>query len=312
LQLHLHRVAAYHVWDFEFWNALVLWPMLNYVQHLFPGGCVGGLLAFDGAVLAMDPARRLTRPCVRGLERLPKQGPRLFVGNHTLGGVFDVPWLVEALYRERGIVVHALADHAHFDVPGWRSLLGCFGVVDGTRANCATLFEQGSDVLVFPGGAREVAKRKGEQYKLIWGRRKGFARMALAHGVQIVPFAAVGMEDALDVVLDANDLLSSPLGGWIRRLGIREDMLVPVVRGIGPTPIPRPERLYFEVLDPIDPAVIGGDDPDARAWALREEVRRSIERGLASLKEFQANDPERTLRGRLGRRFTPRGLSTPG
>jgi 1-acyl-sn-glycerol-3-phosphate acyltransferase len=53
---------------------------------------------------------------------------------------------------------------------------------------------RGELVTVFPGGGREVNKRKNEQYKLVWKNRLGFARLAIQHGYPIVPFASVGAE----------------------------------------------------------------------------------------------------------------------
>ena len=50
-------------------------------------------------------------------------------------------------------------------------------------------------MLVFPGSGREVTKRKGEAYKVIWKERTGFARMAIEHGYPITPFASVGPEE---------------------------------------------------------------------------------------------------------------------
>ncbi len=40
---------------------------------------------------------------------------------------------------------------------------------------------RGELVMVFPGGAREVNKRKNERYKLV-ENRLGFARLAIQHG----------------------------------------------------------------------------------------------------------------------------------
>ena len=57
-------------------------------------------------------------------------------------------------------------------------------------------------ILVFPGGSREVNKRRGQQYQLLWGQRMGFARLAFEHGYPIVPCAAVGADDMLDVIVD--------------------------------------------------------------------------------------------------------------
>jgi hypothetical protein len=245
----------------------------------------------DRAVALLEPVRRLTSPVLLGLDRIPDHGPRLFVGNHTLTGLLDAPWLISELYRRRGIFLHSLGDHAHFSVPVWRDFLNRFGVVDGTPANLSALFERGDDVLVFPGGAREVMKDRGERYQLKWGRRSGFARLAHQHGVPIVPFAAVGVEHALDVVVGPGDILASPVGTAMRRAGVREDLVMPIVRGVGPTPIPRPERLYFELLPPIWPGV---DD----AWALREQTRKAIEGGIAHLHEVREADPHRRFRRR--------------
>ena len=46
---------------------------------------------------------------------------------------------------------------------GWRDFLAGFGAVDGTRENCAALMREGESILVYPGGAREVFKRKSEK-----------------------------------------------------------------------------------------------------------------------------------------------------
>ena len=62
----------------------------------------------------------------------------------------------------------------------------------------------GENILLFPGGAREVAKRKGEAYQLVWKKRLGFVRLAVEHSYRILPFASVGQEDAFSIILDAN------------------------------------------------------------------------------------------------------------
>ena len=168
------------------------------------------------------PWHWLTAPKSIGIEQVPDRGPLLFVGNHTIFGVLDAPMMFFELYTKRGIFLRSLGDHLHFRIPLWRDLLRRFGVVDGTRENCAQLMRAGESILVFPGGGREVAKRKGEKYKLIWKNRVGFARMAIRFGCPIVPFAAVGAEDAFDILLDANDLMASPLGAILERLGVRD------------------------------------------------------------------------------------------
>ncbi len=237
----------------------------------------------DRVLRLMSIQSMIHRPRFSGWENIPDSRPLLFVGNHTLMGVLDVPFLFRALWREKGIFLNALGDRFHFHIPVWRRVLRRYGVVEGSRDNCGALFAQGACVLVFPGGAREVCKRKGEEHQLVWGQRSGFARMAIQHGATIVPFAAVGVEDALDIVLDANDMAQSPVGRMLDRAGIREDLRAPVVRGIGPTPIPRPERYDFRFMEPVDVTAADAQD-DEQIWAVRELTRQRIEAGIDLLR----------------------------
>jgi len=261
---------------------------------------------FDAADLLLAPWRWLTAPSFQGLERIPLDRPILLVGNHTLMGVLDVPLMWFGLREKLGLEVHPLGDHLHFQLPLWRDLVSAFGVIEGTRENCRAAMQAGQSLLVFPGGGREVAKRRGEKYKLIWQDRVGFARMAIEAGYTIVPFASVGADDCWDIVLDGDDLLRSPLGGVVRALIPRLDLLPPLVRGIGLSPLPRPERFYFHFGDPIptDTERYHGREEDvASCAALRDEVRRAVESGLELLLELRENDPDRNLRSRLLRRL---------
>ncbi len=245
-----------------------------------------------GRVLALvSPLRKLIRPKFYGLENVPEQGA-LLVGNHTIYGVLDVPFLVAEIWRRRGVVVRSLGDHAHFRVPAHRDLLKACGVVRGTRANCGELMRRGELILVFPGGAREVSKRRGEKYKLIWSERLGFARMAIEHGYPIVPFAAVGAEESLDIVLDADSPVMAPIRALTQRLFGTEPL--PIVRGIGLTPIPRPERLYFWVGAPVSTEPYAGrHEDDVACRRVRAEVAAAVEGGI----EFLLAERERE-RGR--------------
>jgi 1-acyl-sn-glycerol-3-phosphate acyltransferase len=238
---------------------------------------------YDQILRLLDVQVLVHRPRVSGWEHLPDERPLLLVGNHTLGGVLDIPLLMRAMWKERQIFVNALGDRLHFKVPGWSQILTRYGVVEGSRENCAELFSQDACVLVFPGGAREVAKRKGEERQLVWGKRVGFARMAIRHGVTIVPFAAVGVEEALDIVVDADDYDKTPIGAWLDHLGVRKDFRLPIVKGIGLSPVPRPERFDFRFCAPIETRSLDHDDSDEAAWAIRERVAAGIESGIAEL-----------------------------
>jgi 1-acyl-sn-glycerol-3-phosphate acyltransferase len=224
-------------------------------------------------------------------------------------GVLDVLLFADGLYRERGISLRMLADRNHFKLPLWRDFVERTGAVLGTRANCAALMRRGEHILVFPGGAREVFKHKGEAYRLIWKERYGFVQLAIEHGYSITPYATVGAEEAFKVLLDSSDYMATPLGRYLRRSGIADrhlrggDEFPPVVRGLGLTAIPRPEKLYFAIGKPIETVRYDGraDDP-ARLRRLRSRVAKALEQLIAEVQEHRARDTRQgTLRRMLNR-----------
>jgi len=268
----------------------------------------------EEALRLLVPLRRLLSPVSLGLDKVPREGAVLFTGNHTVFGVLDVPMLFMEIHQKTGRLARALGDHFHFDIPLWRDLLANFGAVDGTRENCARLLQAGEPVLVFPGGGREVMKRKGEKYQLIWKERIGFARLAIQHGTPIIPFASVGVEDMFEIVSDANDILRSPVGDLLRMLGITEkewfrhgEMIPPLARGRGPGSLPRFERQYFMFGDPIDTTRFAGQHEDRDACrALRTEVQTAVMREIHDLETIRDSDPERYPVQRLLRHLAKR------
>ena len=251
--------------------------------------------SFAPVVKALAPLRLVIKPKVYGIEHVPKRGA-LLVGNHTLYGVFDMLlWTAELI--DRGIMVRGLGEHVLFKMPGSRELMKAAGIVPGTRPNTRELMRRGDLILVFPGGAREVAKRKGERYQLIWKNRLGFAKMAIEGRYPIVPFASLGIEDAMDIVLDTDNPLMAPLRKLCEKLLNVEPL--PIVRGIGLTPIPRPERLYFWFGEPISTVEYDGVVSEHNARELRARTAASIEGGLNLLFDERENDPERSLLQRL-------------
>src|SRR5271165_2383960 len=99
------------------------------------------VLAFKPPSLAwsrlwLAPARAWHRPFFMGLEHVDPSHPTMFVGNHTLYGIQDVPHILYELQRVHGIFPRTLADRGHFALPLWRDLLTTVGCVKGTRENC--------------------------------------------------------------------------------------------------------------------------------------------------------------------------------
>lgn len=146
-------------------------------------------------------------PTFIGAEQLDASQPAMYVGNHSMYGVLDSPMLIDYLYNEHQVAVVSIADHSHFYLPLWRSVVKKFGAVDGVPDYVREAMQQGYSILVFPGGGREVLKREGEQYHLIWKQRYGFLKLAQEFGYDIVPFAALGGDEVFDIGFDANKVV---------------------------------------------------------------------------------------------------------
>ena len=171
----------------------------------------------------MAPFKFYFDPQFYGLDELDVSKPAVYVSNHTVLGVLDGFPFASELYLRKGIMLRALADSNHFKIPVWREVISKnFGVVEASRKNCAALMKQGESMAVYPGGTREICKKKGEEYILKWQDRKGFVRMAMEYGYDIIPVAAVGAEEALTIIRDANDILKSPFGKFLKFIGVAE------------------------------------------------------------------------------------------
>jgi hypothetical protein len=104
----------------------------------------------------------------------------------------------------------------------------------------------------------------------------------------------------LDVIADVD----TPVYGEFARLSkkVTGFPVPPVVRGVGLTPIPRPERLYFWFGEPIDTTGFAGRYDDAAARAVRDEVKQAVMAGIQFLRDERDHDPDRDFAKRLLRR----------
>src|SRR5271166_2586950 len=265
-------------------NAQVAIPAL-------PGG---GQLDHLAAILT--PLKRVVQPRFYGMQNIPADGS-LLAGNHTLYAFLDLPFMLAEIWKQRQLAVRSLGENAHYAIPLWREVLTACGMVRGTRENVRALMNERQTLLVFPGGAREVNKRRGEKYQLMWKERIGFARLAIEHGYPIVPFAAVGAEEMLDIVVDENNTAYAHFTDLVKRF--TGWPMQPLVHGVGPTLLPHPERLYFWFGEPIDASRFAGRHDDEAARTVRNEVKRAVEDGIDFLLDEREADPRRPLRKRL-------------
>ena len=282
--------------------------MTNVDTLLDPPGHIRAMRSAAEAIAdAAAPLVDLYRPYLDGLQNLPRDGRFLLVGNHSQAGVegFLIPYAVR---RELGILVRPLTDRgfAHMPFPAG-DLMAAFGATVGAPESARELMHHDQPILVFPGGGREIAKFKGEQNTLRWEGRAGFARLSVENDYPIVPAALIGGDDVYTSLTRRDGLWGRFSQGLASRFGGKPDMAMPLLRGVGPTMIPRPQRMYLRFAEPIDTAKPDGVDEQAWVATVRDETKKTLERLLEELIAVRAEDPYRELNPLAWRRAVQPG-----
>ena len=133
-----------------------------------------------------------------GLERVPLEGSTLLVVNHSLA-TYDVFLLCLAIFEQTGRIARGLGDRKIFQTPGLRQLAQSVGTIKGSPGAASRLLSAGHLVLVAPGGMKEALRTERERYKLRWESRRGFVRLAIESGAQVVLAACPRADDLYDV-----------------------------------------------------------------------------------------------------------------
>ena len=230
---------------------------------------------------ALDPAYiRATLPALRtlsdvyfraeveGLERIPKSGPVLLVGNHSGGTMIaDTFVFAQAFYDHFGPnrLFHQLAHDLVFKVPGLRTLVQRYGTVPASPDNMGRALDRDAALLVYPGGDVESFRPSWETSDITFDGRTGFVKLALEHGVPLIPIVALGGQETA---------LFLGRGRWIAKALSLDKLarlkVVPPVLGppFGvtvldfPGRIPLPAKIRVRVMPPIDLRKELGRDPD--------------------------------------------------
>jgi 1-acyl-sn-glycerol-3-phosphate acyltransferase len=226
------------------------------------------------------------RPEIRGLERVPRTGPVLVVGNHTGGSTSPETTLSQlafSLYFGVERLHYQLAHRVVVSSPiGW--ILRRFGTVEADAANAKLALDAGAIVTVFPGGDYEVFRPSWESAKVDFGGRKGFLRLALSHDVPIVPMVTLGGQETA---------LFLSRGEWLARLTGADRALrlktLPIVFGfpfglsIGgfPPVLPLPAKVTMELLEPIHLRERYGEDPDLEV--IYDDLMATMQEALTAL-----------------------------
>lgn len=249
----------------------------------------------DTVLGGIGPLMDLYRPYVDGLDTLPRDGRFLLVGNHTQGGgeALLIPYFVR---QEIGTRVRPLAERMMGKLPPpFGDVFAAYGAVVGSPESASELMRHDETVLVFPGGGRELSKFKGEENTLRWQGRAGFARVSVQNSYPIVPVALIGGDDVYRSLITRTSRLGQLSLSAGEKLAGRSDMAPPLTLGIGPTVIPRPQRMYLRFAPPIETAKPARISHDKWVTTVKGKTQESLEQAMADLLELRKGDPYREL-----------------
>jgi 1-acyl-sn-glycerol-3-phosphate acyltransferase len=179
---------------------------------------------------------------------------------------------------------HQLAHDMVFRIPGLRALLPPWGTVPANPENMKRALGLGAALLVYPGGDWETYRPSWESATIDFAGRKGFARLALEHGVPVVPVVSIGGQETA-LFLGQGQRLSRALQlDRLFRIKVFPAVLGPPVGATIldlPIRFPLPSKVTISVGQPIDLRDRLG--PDADAEEAYELVTTNMQRTLTRL-----------------------------
>jgi 1-acyl-sn-glycerol-3-phosphate acyltransferase len=216
---------------------------------------------------AVDALRAWHRFEVRGLEHLLTDEPMLVVGYHGRPIAHDMILLQNVLHERLGYLPHPIVHGYAGDNKVLKQVIDDLGFVTGDGRDLRAALDAGEHVFVTPGATKEGCRPFTDRYRVNWGRRRGYLKLAIRHGLRIVPVGAHG-SDAVYVGL--NDGYA-----WGKRLGMPYGLPAWVGLGIGglwPLAAPLPVKIRQRVGAPIDLRHVDPADADAMEAAHSQVV----------------------------------------
>jgi 1-acyl-sn-glycerol-3-phosphate acyltransferase len=219
---------------------------------------------------------RYWRVEVSGIRNVPQEGPVLLVANHSGALPFDGVMLCAAMEIHLARTLRFLYDRFVDNLGPLAAFYRKVGGAAASHDNAAALLHAGEPLLVFPEGVPGVAKPFVDRYRLR-AFSPGFARLALALDVPIVPVAVVGAEEIYPLV--------GRIEGIGRALGMPYLPVTPFFPLLGALgALPLPTKWFIRFGKPIRLAPADGELRSTRARSEASRVRRTIQAMVRRLK----------------------------
>lgn len=222
------------------------------------------------------------------------ESPVLLIGIHSGAPFVWDAWTVGLQWWRRfgpERPLHGTAHDALMAIPGIGRYFRAMGVLPAAPDAIATALAEGRDVALWPGGEVDSLRPWSERDCANLAGRKGFVKMAIRAGVNIVPIATVGGADAMPVLIRGDRLSRMLRLDKMFRLKVFP-VAISLPWGIAPAALPQlplPAKIRTRFMPPVelDHDAERAEDDDY-VDAKYREVQESIQRGMDALARKRA------------------------
>lgn len=213
----------------------------------------------------------------RGFDNIPKDRPVMMVCNHSGGTIAPDVWgLGLEWYRHFGFSrpLYILAHEMIFTLPFFARQFEKIGALRASQDVARRIVESGRDILVYPGGDRDVWRPYSKRWKVDFYGRTGFAKLAKEMDMPIVPVAHAGSHEGMRVLTDGQAIAQAVGLKRICRVQIWPiALMLPWGLALGPLPhLPPPGRYRYLVGETLSP----NRDPGSVALDAQHAVQRQL------------------------------------
>ena len=222
-----------------------------------------------------------------GFDVLAATEPSLIVAYHGGPWTFDLWMLAARMHDELGYFPRATWHRIWWRFPALGQAVTELGGGPGppTDAEMRGIKARGEHLVMAPGGTSEALRPFWRSYRVDFGRRRGYLRLAYAHELPIIPVVASGLDETF-VGLNDGRALSTRLFG-------REELPAWLALGMGgiwPFALPFPVKIHQRIGDPIrlGPLPSSPADADASVEQAHAHVTKTLQSMLDGLRRDRA------------------------
>lgn len=186
-----------------------------------------------------------------------------------------------------GVRLRTLAASFCFFIPGYRDFILAGGIIDAARYNARRALDNGVSIALVPGGATEGLYASPGKHILVLKKRKGFVKLALETGCDLVPVYSFGETDCYHQLSDVWPWVRKVQSKFQRVMGLS----LPLVTNI----IPMRAKITVVFGKPIPVTKIAKPTPEQVDAMLELYMTRLKELFDAEAPKYIAKEEERKL-----------------